>query len=238
MAVITLAGQVGTGEKKLGIRVAKALNYKIVSRQVFEQVLKEYGIVRFEEILDSPPNFLDRYYGERHDAVDLLNKMYLIFAKMNNVVIVSRRAYIILRPFINVLNVFLKAPSAFRIRNFAEQHRLESKKAEDEVKSREKVRRKFIQSFYNQRWDSFHFISLVINVHKIGFDLAEKFIIEASKKLCTYDNQVGWQDGFPTIETIEIDTILEEAVNKVLSEEKIKISNNETDDARKTEITD
>jgi cytidylate kinase len=217
MAVITITGQIGTGEKEIGYHVAKELGYKIVDRKVFEDVLSEYGIVRFKEILDSPPKFLDRFNSERTDAVDLLNKMYLIFAKMNNIVIVSRRAYIILRPFINVLNVFLKAPLSFRIRNFAAEDGMERKNVRDEVEKQEEVRRKFIESFYGQKWDSFHFFSLVLNVNKIGSELAEKFIIEAGNKLSAFDDQVGWQDGAPTIETIETDSVLETAVQKSLT---------------------
>jgi len=231
MSIITITGQIGTGGNILGRKVAKSLNFKVIDRTDFEQVLKEYGIVRFEEILDSSPKFFDRFYGERHDAIDLLNKMYLIFAKMDNIVIVSRRAYIILHPFINVLNVFLKAPPSFRVQHYADRYNLdcntegapdrynvECQSIEDEVKNRETVRKKFIESFYSQRWDSFNFFSLVLDVHKIGFDLAEKFVVEGSKKLSSYDNQVGWQDGFPTIETIETDPILEKAVRKVISE--------------------
>ena len=46
-----------------------------------------------------------------------MNRLYLTVAKLNNVVLVSRRAYLILNPFLNVINVFLKAPETVRIHN-------------------------------------------------------------------------------------------------------------------------
>lgn len=61
MPVVTIPGQVGSGDEYLGKRVAKALDHKFVNREVFEQVLKRYGIVRFEELLDSAPHFMGRF---------------------------------------------------------------------------------------------------------------------------------------------------------------------------------
>jgi len=215
MAVITITGQMGTGEDLLAPKIAEKLGYQYVGRTIFEEVLKEYGIVNFKEMLDTPPHFLDRLAGEKRDTADLLNKMYFIFAKDNNIVLHSRRAFLVLDSFINVLNVFLKAPKTIRIQNLMSCEQIGERSATEKIQKEAHAREKIIESFYKKKWDSFSPWTLVLNTHKLGIELSEKFILEANSQVSMCDDVFGWQDGFPSIDTIEIDPILEKAVNKV-----------------------
>lgn len=218
MSVVTISGQAGSGYTDFGERLAKGLDYKLVDRQVFKNVLKEYGFVNFGDILDTPPHLFDRFGGEKHEAVDLLNKMYLSFAKQDNVVIVSRRAYLVLYKFINVLNVFLESPFADRVDNVMIQRGIDKEKAEEIVKQNENVRIKLIEAFYEEKWDSFLPFSLVVNTHKIGLDLTEKIIIEAASRLGTQEHHIRMEQekSYHSIDSIETDPILEEVIKKVL----------------------
>lgn len=220
MAVITITGQMGAGEDHLAPNIAEKLGYQYVGRTIFEEVLKEYGIVNFKEMLDTPPHFLDRLAGEKRNTADLLNKMYLIFAKGNNIVLQSRRAFLALESFVNVLNVFLKAPKPIRIQNLMSWEQIGERSAAEKIQKEEHTRKKIIESFYKKKWDSFRPWTLVLNTHKLGLELSEKFILEANSRISMSDDVFGWQDGFPSIDTIEIDPILEQAVNKVLADNK------------------
>jgi cytidylate kinase len=216
MAVITITGQLGAGEDNFAPKLAEKMGYQYVDRTIFEEVLKEYGIVNFKEMLDTPPNFLDRLAGEKRNTADLLNKMYLIFAKANNIVLHSRRAFLVLESFVNVLNVFLKAPKPIRIQNLMSWEQIGERSAMEKIQKEEHTRKKIIESFYKKKEDSISPWTLVLNTHKLGFELCEKFILEANSRVAVCDDVCGWQDGFPSIDTIEVDPILEKAVNKVL----------------------
>jgi cytidylate kinase len=154
--------------------------------------------------------------GEKRNTADLLNKMHLIFAKGNNIVLQSRRAFLVLESFVNVLNIFLKAPKPIRIQNLMSWEQIGERSATEKIQEEEHTRKKIIESFYKKKWDSFLPWTLVLNTHKLGFELCEKFILEANSRVAMCDDVCGWQDGFPSIDTIEIDPILERAVNKVL----------------------
>ena len=221
MAVITITSQLGAGKDNFAPKLSEKIGYQYVDRRIFEEVLKEYGIVNFEEMLDTPPHFLDRLAGEKRNTADLLNKMYLLFAKRNNIILNSRRAFLVLESFVNVLSVFLKAPKIIRIQNLMSWEQIGERSAAEKIQKEEYIREKIIESFYKKKWDSFSPWTLVLNTHKIGFELSEKFIIEASSRISTYDDVFGWQDGFPSIDTIEIDPILEQAVNKVLVDKRL-----------------
>jgi cytidylate kinase len=216
MAVITITGQMGAVEDHFARNIAEKIDYQYVGRTIFEEVLKEYGIVNFKEMLDTPPNFLDRLAGEKRNTADLLNKMYLIFAKANNIVLHSRRAFLVLESFVNVLNVFLKAPKPIRIQNLMSWEQIGERSAMEKIQKEEHTRKKIIESFYKKKEDSISPWTLVLNTHKLGFELCEKFILEANSRVAVCDDVCGWQDGFPSIDTIEVDPILEKAVNKVL----------------------
>lgn len=227
MAVITITGQFGAGEERLAPRLAEKIGYQYVSREIFEEVLKEYGIVDFKELLDAPVHFLDRLAGEKRNTADLLNKMYLIFAKGNNIVLQSRRAFLVLESFVNVLNVFLKAPNPIRIQNLMSWEQIGERSAAEKIKKEEHTRKKIIESFYKKKWDSFKPWTLVLNTHKLGFELCEQFVIQANSRVATCDDVCGWQDGFPSIDTIEVDPILEKAVNKVLIDKQVLVAGKE-----------
>jgi len=218
MAVITVAEEFGAGAEILAGEVAKQLGYRLADRSVFEDVLKEYGIVNFKEILDMPPRILDARAKEKRSAADILNSMYLLFAKKNNVVIRSRRAFLVLEPFVNVMNVFLKAPISFRVQNVMNWQQADQTAAVARIKTEEESRIKIIESFYNKRWDSLALWDLVINTHLLGLDLARQIIVEACAEVAKYDELFGWQDGLPTIDTIEVDPIMESVADRIFLE--------------------
>jgi len=219
MSVVTISGQVGSGYPDFGKRLAKTIGYKLVDRDVFRTVLIEYGFVDTEELLDTPPSIFERLGGDRHDAIALLNNMYHYFAKQDNLVIVSRRAYLVLHKYINVLNVFLESPLEERIQNVMKIKKVDEYDAEKIVRYNERVRIKLIESFYDEKWDSFLPFSLVVNTHKIGLDLTENIIVEAASKLGKQNHHKKMQEkgAYSSIHDIETDPVLEDAVKKALS---------------------
>jgi hypothetical protein len=65
------------GAQILAGEVANHLGYRLADRSVFEEVLKEYGIVNFKEILDMPPRIFDSRAKKKRSAADTLNSMYV-----------------------------------------------------------------------------------------------------------------------------------------------------------------
>lgn len=216
MSVVTVTGQVGAGEELVAEKTAEALGYKLVERPLFEEILKEYGFVEYDKLLDSPPHFFDGLTDQRSSVNDLLNGIYLFFAKENNCVIVSRRAFLVLEPFINVINVFVKAPLSVRIDNIMRDEQIGEKAASEKIREEEKIRRSIVEGFYDGRWDSLELWSLIADSKKFGIHRVADMIIEANREVAKSDELFGWQDGMPTTDTIEIDPVLETTIERVL----------------------
>ena len=219
MSVVTIAGQAGCSYEKLGKKLAKSINYKLVDRDFFIRILKEYGVIDIAGLLDTPPNIFEKFGQERKEAITLLNKIYLCFAKQDNVVIVSERAYLILHNYINILNVFLESPLEDRIKNVTVEQQVSTEEAEEIVLHSENVRIKLIESFYHEKWDSFLPFSLVVNTHNIGLDLTEKIIKEAATRLesSSYQMCLQEQGEYKYINDIEVDPVLESFIKQLLS---------------------
>jgi cytidylate kinase len=142
--------------------------------------------------------------------------MYLSVAKLDNVVIISRRAYLVLYRFINVLNVFLESPLADRVANVASERGISSHAATEIVNHDENVRIKLIEAFYDEKWYSFLPFSLVVNTHKIGLDLTEKIITEAATRLGTHKHHKEMEKVYSTLAEIETDPVLDEAISRAI----------------------
>ena len=216
MSVISVTGHFGAGEDFVAEKTAEALGYKVLERPLFEEILKEYGIVEYDKLLDSPPHFFDGLTSQRSNVNDLLNGIYLFFARQNNCVIVSRRAFLVLEPFINVINVFLKAPLSVRIDNVMKFEHIDEKAALEKIKEEEKIRSSIVEAFHRKSWDSLESWSLIADSKKFGIDRVADMIIEANREVVKSDELFGWQDGMPTTDTIEIDPVLEATINRVL----------------------
>jgi cytidylate kinase len=216
MSVITITGQVGAGEEELAKATAEALNYELLERPLFEEILKEYGVVEYDKLLDSPPHFFDGLTDQKQNVNDLMNSMYLFFAKRNNCVIVSRRAFLVLDPFINVMNVFVKAPLSARIDAVMKQEKVDDAKALDLIREQEKIRSGIVEAFHNRRWDSLDLWSLIADSRKFGIPRVADMIIEANREVVKNDDLYGWQDGMPTTDTIDTDPVLEKTITRVL----------------------
>ena len=136
-------------------------------------------------------------------------------------VIHSRRAFLVLEPFVNVLNVFLKAPFSSRVQNIMKWKQIDQSSAAEGIRTEEETRRKIIESFYHKRWDSIEIWDLVLDTSLFGMDQAGKMIVEACGAVAKYDELFGWQDGLPTIDTIEVDPIMESVVDRVFIEKPV-----------------
>jgi cytidylate kinase len=213
MVVITIARQLGSEGTYIARKVAEALGYHFVDKEMIEQILSQYGFVEFEEEYDTAPGFWTRFSPRRAEMVDMLNRVIQALAQHGNVVILGRGSFVVVGGFANVLNVRLQAPLPLRIKRVMEQERIaEPDRAEAILKESDKVRADFIEAFYNVRWDAADAFDIVIDTGKVAPDLAITWLVQAHHALTETT-----PDGAQTTGTIEVDPILATAVATTLA---------------------
>ncbi|MGE5603754.1 MAG: AAA family ATPase [Nitrososphaerales archaeon] len=215
MAVITISREFGSVGDDLGQRIAQKLGYHFVDKEFMGALLGRYGLINFEEEFETPERFWERFNAERGQRrvqmVDMLNQVVGGVARHGNVVIQGRSGFAILAGFADVLHVRLQAPFPVRVSYVAAWRRLPPEQAEEVVRQGDKARKSFVEEFYGVAWGDIEAFDLVVNTNKVPPDLAEPWVIEASKALAQHPATAK-----PTTASIEVDRVLADVITAEL----------------------
>ena len=123
MAVITISRESGARGTQIGQMLAKQLGYLYADRELIHEVSLEYGVRQdeFEHIYEQAPGILERYGRRNREIVQLIGRVILALAARDNVVVVSRDAFAVLRDYGDVLNVRITARANIRIKRLQEE---------------------------------------------------------------------------------------------------------------------
>jgi cytidylate kinase len=216
MAVITISRETGSGGYSIAEQVARALQYKLVGKDLIGRVLSQYGADGNTSPSGYFPDFWTRFEQpineQREFMVETLNRVILALAHQDDMVIVGRSGFAILAVFEDVLNVRIQAPLAIRIQRVMDRRRISKPaRAEALVRESDRVRAAFIDGFYGSRWDSARGFDVVIDTGKVSEKLATDWLIQAVKGL-----QEQFAPGGHTVDTIYVDPILTTLVTNEL----------------------
>lgn len=217
MPVITISREFGSEGSAIAADVARALGYHYADKHTIETMLKDYGLVEFDEEYRSIPGFWDRFDAHkmerRRTLISMLNQSILALAHHGNIVIVGRGGFSVLKDFADVLHVRIQAPLTLRIRRATELPEIaEPSRAEILVKDNDRLQKTFIESVYGADWDSAKAFDLVIDTGKIPPAAAAAWLVGAAKSLV-----VSKQSGVHTTSELKIDRILDSTVIDVLN---------------------
>ena len=217
MTVITISREFASGGSGIGEKVAQALGCHFVDKDTIGRVLTQYGLPEFKTEYDAaPPNFWDRFdvqrMERREQMVSLLNQTILAVARHGNTIIVGRCGFVVLKDYVDVINVRLQAPLPSRIRRVMERDTVtDSAQAEAMVKEGDKVRASFVETFYGARWDAADAFDVVVDTDKVPADMAATWLAEAARALAARTASLA-----PITRSIEPDAILASAVSAEL----------------------
>lgn len=221
MAVLTISRKLGSGGSKIAKAVADELGYRLVDKDFIGAVLEKYGLVEFAREYEHRPNIwerLDIEKKERRDVlVDMLNRLIRTVARMDNVVILGRSGYLILRDFSNVLNIRIHSPLAHRVAEIAAERGISAEEAERIARQSDKVRADFVETFYGVDWEATRWFDFVINREKIPAEFVINNLVKATRYIEQKD-----LDPATTTASIEDDAILRKAILEQFSFAKAK----------------
>jgi len=142
----------------------------------------------------------------------LLNQTILALARHGNTIIVGRCGFVVLKDYVDVINVRLQAPLPSRIRRVMERDTVtDSAQAEAMVKEGDKIRSAFVETFYGARWDAAGAFDVVIDTDKVPAAMAAAWLVDAARALQQREMSHG-----RTTRSIEPDSVLAAAVSAEL----------------------
>lgn len=195
--IVTIERKYASGGNEIGMRLAKALGYKLYDRNILMKAAKNLEIPSFQiEGLDESShgswlfNLSKTSLGGTSSGKDLsmADKLFLEekriieeAAEEGNCVIVGRAAGYILREKENHLGVFIHSDDAKRLRRAMEKEGFTEAEAKNALKKNDKRRSGFYQSVTDWEWGNPKYYELYMDSGKLGMELCIRLLMEAVK---------------------------------------------------------
>lgn len=215
MATITISRLLGSNGEAIARKVAQDLSYQLVTRQTFEKILTQYGVVHLDSFYKEPPRLWARLDSDAMILVSMLNKIILAVAQRGETVILGRGGYAALKNMSGAVHVRVQAPLPVRVRRIVERENSEDiRLIEKLVKENDKARALFINGFYDVSFDQAEQFHLVLDTSLISTDTAAEWIVAAAQMAETSTSAGGY-----LAKDIQEDPILADVIDKVLAED-------------------
>jgi cytidylate kinase len=214
MAVITISRESGSRGSQIGQMLAKQLGYLYADRELIHEVSLEYGVRQdeFEHIYEQAPGILERYGRRNREIVQLIGRVILALAARDNVILVSRDAFAVLRDYADVLNVRVTARTNIRIKRLQEDHQLNRQQAKAMLNRLDSERSKYIGAYYGLEWTDAGQYDLCVNTSKVPADQGLQLVLQGLSILEEYRDPERL-----LVRDEVVDPILEKAIIEALS---------------------
>lgn len=214
MTVVTILRELGSGGGEIGRQAAHNLGYDYVDKDVIEGIFRQYGLTKFDQIYNNMPSFLDMINYSNLLIVSMLNEIIEAVAQRGNAVLLIRGGFAILDGCADVLNVRIHAPVSVRAPRVMTREQLPDLwHAEQQITEDDKLRRKFLQMFYDKRWEDQTQFDLVLDTGALTLEAATAQLVAATQALATKPIVAG----ATTTAKFKVDPVLADAVAKVLA---------------------
>jgi len=186
----------------------------VVDREVIHEVCMDHGVRQdeFEHIYERAPGILDRYDHRNREIVALIIRIIRGLAQRDNTVVISRNGFVALRGFQDVLNVRVTAERAVRIRRLQDERGLNSKEARALLDRLDSERSKSVGAYHGLNWADAGLYDLSVSTSTFDAEQAIDLVLQSVKFL-----EENLDDERPRVRDLEVDPILERAINEALS---------------------
>ena len=214
MAVITISRESGARGNYIGHKLAEELGYTYIDQTIIHEVSLDYGVGQdeFEHIYEQAPGLLERYAHRNREIVELFGRIIRGIAQRDNVVIVGRGSFVVLREFADVLNVRVTANQGVRVQRIQQDQDITLKQAQKLLDRLDNERGKFIEAYYGLNWADAALYELCVNTGKLTPDQAVELIRQT---LSLLEKNRNSEDTL--VRNLETDPILEKAINDALN---------------------
>ncbi|MBO5796750.1 MAG: cytidylate kinase-like family protein [Clostridia bacterium] len=184
--IITIGRQFGSGGHEIGTRLAEALDVPYYDKDLLKRAAKESGLCEhlFENFDERPRSLLfslamDPYAFSNPAAPFGSVEQEIFLATFNAVkqvaaegpcVIIGRCADYALREREDVLNLFIHAPLAERVKRIARVRGLSEAKAKDQINKMDKQRASYYNYYTSKKWGAVSSYDYCLDSSILGID--------------------------------------------------------------------
>jgi len=196
--IITIARTFGSNGKEIALKLSEELGIPCYDNQIPEMASLESGIneelffnmnhklkygYTINWLKTSPTNYIAEPYEKRfasnQNLFNIQSQIIRELAKNESCIILGKCADYVLEKNKNVVRIFIDSPENYCVDSVTKKMNVTYEKATQLVKKTNKYRSDYYKFYTNGRaWLSTHNYDLMINVERVGKDLAVKTIKE------------------------------------------------------------
>jgi len=183
MQILTIyQGASGSGEE-LADRVAEALGYGCVDREVLVQASLQYGIpeTKLNDIVEREPSWWATFTHNLDPYRIALQAAFCEIARDNGIVYHGHLGHELIPKFQHVLKVLLTAPMEMRVEQVRARHKLNELGARRYVEEVDKARTRRLQGMFGTDWRDASRYDLVVNLGHMSLTTAKNLIVGAAR---------------------------------------------------------
>lgn len=191
--IITIGRELGSGGREIGIRLSEELKIPFYDKEILDEAAKKSGYSKeiFERHDEKPTgSFLyalamgGSSYGHFYQRPLILDLYLAQFETIRRLagegpgIFIGRCADYVLNDQERILNIFIHADMADRVRRTMNKHGIGEKQAEDMCVRSDKDRASYYNYYSEHEWGDGRHYDLCINTSKINLERAVQVIKE------------------------------------------------------------
>lgn len=183
MSSVILSADAYCMRQEIARKVAQALGYECISREVLVEASGRYGTTeeKLEEALRNTTSFLSRLSSTRVKLLAYFQASFTSVLKKDNVVYHGEAGHMFVSDVSHILKVWLMADLEERVALRVETEKIPEKKARELFQKEAEERKKWFQSVFGQDGADSGQFDLMINVTQIGPDRAANIIADTAR---------------------------------------------------------
>ena len=189
---IAISRESGAGGSIIARQVGQQLDWDVLDKEILDFLVQRYNLPRdMLEFVDETKaswihdvlgSFFDSRVVSHENYVVHLERIMFLAALHGNVVFVGRGAHCIL-PRDNAIAVRIIAPMEYRIEQIMTRRNLDRVGAQQLIKEIDEGRDAFNRRYFHGGMQDPHLFDMVINVERIGPELAARQIVDTYRQL-------------------------------------------------------
>ena len=190
MSIITISRGSYSRGKEVAEKLARALNYECISREIILEASEHFNIpeLKLVRAIHDAPTILDRFTSGKERFIAFFRATLLTHLQRDNVVFHGLGSHFFLQKFPHVLKVRISANIEDRIREEMIREKISAEEARLVLVNDDEERRKWgLQIFGQDSWNA-QLYDMILHIGNMSVDEAVSIILHAVEQPCFKSN--------------------------------------------------
>jgi len=186
MSIITISRGSYSRGKEVAEKLALALNYECISREIILQASEQFNIpeLKLVRAIHDAPTILDRFTSGKERFIAFFRATLLNHLKRDNIVFHGLGSHFFLQQFPNILKVRISANLEDRVREEMARENIPADEARMILVNDDAERRKWgLQIFGQDSWNP-QLYDMILHIGNMSVDEAVSIILHAVQQPC------------------------------------------------------